>query len=218
MDNRVITASGTEGAGTGGVGTEDVGARDAGAASVGRYMIAWANLEWSARMIITRHRKVLWGNDAALRLMQDGGDLRVGSGALVLADTAQMETFSAFIRRATVETSSWCYLRPAPDDPILFRAQLLPDKSTEEVIGLTFHAAGADFPMEWADFSPAFNLTPGEHRVVLRLLEGDDADSAADFLRLSIETVRTHIRHVYAKLGVGSREQLFRAVAPFRTL
>jgi LuxR family maltose regulon positive regulatory protein len=33
-------------------------------------------------------------------------------------------------------------------------------------------------------------------------------------LHVGVETVRTHARHIYRKLGVGSRRELVRMVAP----
>ncbi|GAD59584.1 hypothetical protein MBEBAB_1834 [Brevundimonas abyssalis TAR-001] len=38
----------------------------------------------------------------------------------------------------------------------------------------------------------------------------------AEALNLSIETVRTHIRRVYHKLGISSREELFAMIASYR--
>jgi DNA-binding CsgD family transcriptional regulator len=51
-------------------------------------------------------------------------------------------------------------------------------------------------------------LTPRETEV-LELLQGgrSNAEIAAD-LHLGIETVRTHARHIYRKLGVSTRREL----------
>ena len=37
----------------------------------------------------------------------------------------------------------------------------------------------------------------------------------AQRLHTSVKTVRTHIRHVYSKLGVSSREELFHKLTPY---
>lgn len=56
-------------------------------------------------------------------------------------------------------------------------------------------------------------LTPRE-RDVLRLLAGDlDGPAIAGHLGLSLNTVRTHTRHVYAKLGVQGRRAAVRRAA-----
>ena len=51
----------------------------------------------------------------------------------------------------------------------------------------------------------AHGLTPAEARVAITLLEGSSAREVADCLGVSFNTVRTQIKEVYAKLGVGSR-------------
>ncbi|MBX9460146.1 MAG: helix-turn-helix transcriptional regulator [Brevundimonas sp.] len=49
-----------------------------------------------------------------------------------------------------------------------------------------------------------------------RLVAGQPASTVAEELGLSIETVRTHIRRIYNKLGISSREQLFAIAGQFR--
>jgi DNA-binding CsgD family transcriptional regulator len=59
-------------------------------------------------------------------------------------------------------------------------------------------------------------LTRAEHRVLLELLHGQEADALTKLLGVSIETVRSHIRNIYGKLEVNSREQLFFKTQTFR--
>ncbi|MEV4259966.1 AAA family ATPase [Kribbella sp. NPDC049584] len=56
------------------------------------------------------------------------------------------------------------------------------------------------------------SLTPMERRVALLVAEGHTNRSAAEELVLSASTVGTHLRAVFAKLGVNSRVQLTRLV------
>ena len=43
------------------------------------------------------------------------------------------------------------------------------------------------------------------------LLDGMTVDQTAGQLSVSVQTARTHVRRIYAKLGVSNREQLFAA-------
>lgn len=61
----------------------------------------------------------------------------------------------------------------------------------------------------------AFRLTSAEMRVLKLMLKGQTAQAIATGLKVSIETVRTHIRRLYTKLEVGSREALFMRLRPF---
>ncbi len=51
-------------------------------------------------------------------------------------------------------------------------------------------------------------LTPREQDVLVALARGRSAQYVADTFVVSKETARTHIRHVYQKLEVHSREEL----------
>jgi DNA-binding CsgD family transcriptional regulator len=56
-------------------------------------------------------------------------------------------------------------------------------------------------------------LTPTERRVTRAAAAGRSTRQIARKLRISVETVRTHLKHVYLKLGVRSRAELARALA-----
>lgn len=51
-------------------------------------------------------------------------------------------------------------------------------------------------------------LSPREQQVVQHLVAGATTQQIADALHLSTHTVNTHLRHVYAKLGVNSRREV----------
>jgi DNA-binding CsgD family transcriptional regulator len=59
-----------------------------------------------------------------------------------------------------------------------------------------------------ADFA-AQQLTPREHEVVLRMLEGEPPGDIGTTLGVSVETVRVHRRNIYVKLGISSLAELF---------
>ncbi len=50
-------------------------------------------------------------------------------------------------------------------------------------------------------------LSHREHEILVRFAAGDGYDQAADALDISVDTVRTHVRRMYAKLRVKSRTE-----------
>ncbi|MXP48259.1 hypothetical protein GRI43_12760 [Altererythrobacter luteolus] len=68
---------------------------------------------------------------------------------------------------------------------------------------------------EFASLEEAFGLTPAEANVVHAMVNGYSAAEIAEDRNLSINTVRVHLRHCYEKLGVSSREQLWRKIHPY---
>ena len=63
------------------------------------------------------------------------------------------------------------------------------------------------------DPSTIDELTPQELQIALLLTGGKTTREAAAALFLSPKTVEYHLRHVYQKLGIHSREELARALA-----
>jgi DNA-binding CsgD family transcriptional regulator len=51
-------------------------------------------------------------------------------------------------------------------------------------------------------------LTSAEERVAVLAARGRTNREIANQLWLSVNTVETHLRHIYAKLGIGSRREL----------
>ena len=58
-----------------------------------------------------------------------------------------------------------------------------------------------EVPLDWP-------LTPAERQIVALLLHGQSNAQLAARLCLSENTIQTHLRHAYGKLGVGNRNQL----------
>jgi ATP/maltotriose-dependent transcriptional regulator MalT len=53
------------------------------------------------------------------------------------------------------------------------------------------------------------HLTPRENQVLVLLYEGYRYREIAQMLFVSLTTVRTHIHHIYEKLGISRKEELF---------
>lgn len=61
--------------------------------------------------------------------------------------------------------------------------------------------------------SARFGLTPRESEILVYLVKGYDRGFIAQSLSVSAETVKSHTRHIYEKLGAHTRLELFNAVA-----
>lgn len=56
----------------------------------------------------------------------------------------------------------------------------------------------------------AFGLTPAEETLAVRLAQGETLEAAADESGVSLNTARTHLKHIFAKTGVGRQSELIR--------
>ncbi|MFR1640636.1 MAG: response regulator transcription factor [Eggerthellaceae bacterium] len=61
--------------------------------------------------------------------------------------------------------------------------------------------------------SKRHGLTPRESEILRYLVKGYDRGFVAQSLSVSSETVKSHTRHIYEKLGAHTRLELFNAVA-----
>jgi DNA-binding CsgD family transcriptional regulator len=82
-------------------------------------------------------------------------------------------------------------------------------------VALQFRDLRNPFEIGCADLEPVFGVTPAEQRTLVLMLQGSSVTEIAAELEKSVLTVRTHVKRLYAKLSVQSREQLFARVGPF---
>ena len=70
----------------------------------------------------------------------------------------------------------------------------------------------ASFRQKSGGLDPSISLTPREEETLVLLTKGFANKEIADYLNLSIETVRSHLKNIYTKMHVRSRAE---AVAHF---
>lgn len=154
---------------------------------------------------------VFWCNGAGDALLKDREHFFLRGDKLTGVDPAREAELRAFIERAPDDCSTW--VSRSDTSLLIVMREVLPG---DELVGLTFHSAEPTVEYVWADFGPALGLTVAEARVAQKLMQGAGADGIAKELGVGIETVRTHIRRMYNKLEIGSREELFSRLSPFR--
>jgi DNA-binding CsgD family transcriptional regulator/PAS domain-containing protein len=107
-------------------------------------------------------------------------------------------------------------------------AHVLPLGTGEVRSNLLFGAAAAVFiagmettPTAALDgIAATYGITPTEQRVLAEIARGVSIGQAAATLEMSVATARTHLKRIYAKLGVSRQAELValvgRLVSPFR--
>lgn len=185
------------------------------ASAVNEMARVWLEYDAAPRVIVDEDLRIAWANTAARSALARARDLENRGGFLRTIDRGQQEALDAFVAGSGVGVSSWCLPRADRDGHVLFRAQRLAWEQAP-VFGVLFYGSGSDFRSRYVDLERVFGLTPAEHRVLLDMLDGFEADRIAEGSGVSIETVRTHIRRIYAKVGVRSRERLFSRMRPYR--
>ena len=167
-----------------------------------------------ARLIVSDHLAVRWSNLAASRLIETVAGLETRDDKLILESRASTESLRRFVRASDAGMSSLC-LCLGDGEHLLCAAMRLGAASGERLTGLTLRSTAQAMPLASAALQVAFRLTGAERRIVELLFVGRTAEEISDRLRISVGTVRVHIRHIYDKTQVASREAMFHKLMPF---
>lgn len=167
----------------------------------------------SAEMLVSAELEVLWSNAAALALMSRRGPVRLSDNRLILSLRRQEDSLRAFLTGLGEGAGVWAM---KAEERWLVRAETIAPADAPPAWLLTWQAMADPDRYLWSDIGVHLRLTPSETRILRSLVDGLTVDQAASQLAVSVQTVRTHVRRIYAKLAVSNREQLFAAVLPYR--
>jgi DNA-binding CsgD family transcriptional regulator len=175
----------------------------------------WIDCESRPRLLIDCDLCVHWISRAAVDLLSGDQPLVQRGGKLRTRDPRLERALRVFLSGAPAgRGASFCLANPDSEEHLLLSATRLQAPWTQ-LLGVSLRPTAEDLGVRPTDLRQAFGLTPTEGRVTNHLIEGKTADETAEDLGVSLDTVRTHIKRTYAKLGVCSREGFFRKLAPF---
>ncbi|PSJ43252.1 hypothetical protein C7I55_02420 [Sphingomonas deserti] len=177
--------------------------------------LRWLALEETARLLVTNTLELLWANGAARCAFDAATDLALRDGVLVTAQRTAQAALARFVEHCGGSVSTLCLPCENGSGHLLLRGRRLGPDPQGGCVGISFHRS-VDHVAHFADIETAFQLTRSEERVLQKMLDGMTADEIASDIRLSIETIRSHIRNIYVKVGVTSREGLFARLRAFR--
>lgn len=109
-----------------------------------------------------------------------------------------------------------CIVLPAGNAGRLLLQTIRFARASSDAVAMSARLIGDDFTPEYKGLAEAFDLTSAEEVVAQQLLRGLTPSEISESCNLSIHTIRTHIAHVHAKLGVKSREAMWSRCAAFQ--
>lgn len=177
-------------------------------AACSRALANWVDGERRARLIVTRDLDVMWMNEAARALREDREAFEVNEGRL----TPRSPIIASLVAASRPEEAG-CAVVPGEGGRhwvAWAREVCAPPKA---LIGLTLQRARSE--VRFQALIENHLLTPSEGRIIEMLLAGIETGRVAQALDISIETLRTHLKHAYQKLGVRSRGELFAEALSF---
>lgn len=173
----------------------------------------WLDRDRSAKLLVDSSLRIRWANSAANAWLLDHRPLGSVEGRLCAGRFAS--ELRALLERSASEPEALCLPIDGEEFKLILFAHLVATSDEELIYGVTARRTNE---LDWnrpVGVDQAFGLTATETKVLQLLWSGATAGAAAECMNVSIETIRTHIRRLYAKMGVGSREALFTRLSPF---
>lgn len=168
---------------------------------------SWLDEENLARMIISPDLTVQWMSNRTKRFVEEGS-IPVSFGHLI----PPTNSVAKFLVLAELNISTCATYSDRQQNRWVVWARKL-TSGPNGLTGLIFHP-----PSQWLCFSAlsqAHALTPMEGKVIELILNGHDTGRIAQQIGISKQTLKTHLKHAYSKLGVTSRGDLFSHAASF---
>ena len=173
---------------------------------------------------LDRRGRLMAVNDRARALLRRGDGLRDEGGRLRAALPGEDAALQGLIARALPRTGgpgeggSMPLGRPETRSRLVLHVSPVHDAGIEYGRGRVGALVLAVDPADRTGFDPgrvakALGLTPAESRVAVSLAEGKTIDDIATETGRSRTTVKWHIRHIYAELGVSRPIELAQLVA-----
>lgn len=184
--------------------------------------LAQVALDWLAhdvrpRMIVSTALHVHWRNQLALECLASQPFIHVRGDELVCMTAAIQKSVLDFVLRVGDEVQTLALFGPSRRDVLLLRGWGLPH-SHGQLACIEFGRDHDAFSCDYRDLKTVFGLTQAEHRIVLEMLGGKTVTTIAGEFGLSVGTVRTHVKRLYSKIEVASREELLGRLAPYRVV
>jgi len=185
------------------------------AGEIGNWALEWVRSEVRAFVFTNESLDLLWSNASAQLLLDRGSLIRVVGGKLEMECRDRQASLLDLVRDCDRE-GRFCHFPVAGTDGfVILRAQLIETGAGGRVVALSIRGQGGGERLRYADLKSVFGLSSGEYLVLTALLEGRKPEEISELRGVSVETVRTQIRSIYAKTGVTSRESLFAALRHF---
>lgn len=169
----------------------------------------WLEAEGGPRLIVHRSGQIIWSNVRSRRILGEAVCVSDANGRLTATGRSQQGELQAFLDNLNGGPEIAVVTSPDGAQPPLVIIGCALRLDSGDYLGLRFRQVSDSPRLLFANLTPVYKLTGAERHVVRRLVEGETAEAIGKAQGQSIDTVRTHIRNVYSKIGVSSREALF---------
>lgn len=182
---------------------------------VGASALAWFTQDQHARLLIGLEGKILWWNEPAIDVLQVCSSVRIREDNFRFDSNVDQRVFELYLAKLTNKLGTLAITLANDAGTLLFRGHLA-ENTPIPAAWLEIVRDDDEFRSIYCDVDTVFGLTRAEARIVQALLHGQTVAMIATTLTISVNTVRHHIKKVYGKIAVRSREELLDRLSPYR--
>jgi DNA-binding CsgD family transcriptional regulator len=99
--------------------------------------------------------------------------------------------------------------------PLMERTRRRTGSAYAAVAAVFVQKASFDLPSSWEIIAKSYKLTPTELRVLFAIVQEGGVPTVSDAMGISVATVRTHLRRLFAKTGTDRQADLVKLVAAY---
>jgi DNA-binding CsgD family transcriptional regulator len=174
-----------------------------------------------AVILVTPELCVVEANAAAVELLAQGDGLLLDGPRLRVASLAQQRELTGLVSRAWRSPSSARVCEHtmnvarsyAPPLHLCVRRLSEPGPGGASLLALYAIDPFQQAALDGEVLSRAYRLTRTEIRVAFELVQGQSVENIAEILCVSVHTVRTHVKNLFAKTGTSRQADLIRLLA-----
>ena len=171
--------------------------------------------ETGARIITDEYRRILWATAGAAQLTAGHSCVSTANGELSgrtrHSDSLLRDLSAVAGHPGQSEAERLIGPEPSHAPELFVRASSYSVPAGSKFIVFTLRSLVRDL-QGVPDLGRLYGLTQTEQQITRLMLEGQSVADIANCLNKSVLTVRTHVKRVYSKLNVGTKEQLFSTV------
>lgn len=173
------------------------------------FLAVWLSGGRTSRILCDAAQRILWHCPDLEALAADGRTIKLERGQFALGDKRAQAALSDFLARADLAETAIGLLSEDSRLQMVVQCQRLEVPALGTAFGLRFVSAGDGRDDDLRHFERHFGLTRQETAVCRHLLQGRTVPEIVAMEGKSPDTVRFHVRNLYHKVEVSSREALF---------
>lgn len=175
----------------------------------------WLSASSNPRLICDAQGRVLWHCPNLARWLEGGGAIKLERDCLTLVDKRAQAALTEFLLDPCRPDTAIGFEDGGAGNRSVLQCRRLQVPRCPAAFGLRILSGSRGIEGDFRHFEEDFGLTRQEAAICRLLLHGQTVQDIVESEGRSPDTVRFHVRNVYQKIGVSSREALFAALLPY---